>query len=125
MRLFLLRGSPHAYAWRLARRWLVRVQLEERMPKTPKTRPAKTELVIITGLSGSGKGSVLKAFEDLGYYSVDNLPIDLLPKFADLTRDSSSIRSAALVVDVREAANLTNLPATYPRIPPPTPTPSS
>ena len=37
---------------------------------------AKTELVIITGLSGSGKGTVLKAFEDLGYYSVDNLPLD-------------------------------------------------
>ena len=44
--------------------------------------PAKTELVIITGLSGSGKGTVLKALEDLGYYSVDNLPIDLIPKFA-------------------------------------------
>ena len=46
-------------------------------------RPA--ELVIITGLSGSGKGSVLKALEDLGYYSVDNLPVDLIPKFAELT----------------------------------------
>ncbi len=38
------------------------------------------ELVIITGLSGSGKGSVLKGLEDLGYYAVDNLPIDLIPK---------------------------------------------
>src|SRR5258708_13897322 len=79
-----------------------------------KDRPA--ELVIITGLSGSGKGSVLKAFEDLGYYSVDNLPIDLLPKFADLTRDSSSIRCAALVVDVREGASLSKLPGIYARI---------
>ena len=42
----------------------------------------RRELVIITGLSGSGKASALKAFEDLGYYSVDNLPLDLLPAFA-------------------------------------------
>src|SRR5258708_11607705 len=116
MRLFLLRGSPHAYAWRLARRWLVRVQLEERMPKTPKTRPAKTELVIITGLSGSGKGTVLKAFEDLGYYSVDNLPIGLIPKFAELAKDAPNIRRAALVVDIREGAAIDELPALFKRI---------
>ena len=48
----------------------------------------QTELVIITGLSGSGKGTVLKALEDLGYYSVDNLPIELIPKFAELTKDA-------------------------------------
>src|SRR5579863_930782 len=69
------------------------------------------ELVIITGLSGSGKGSVLKVFEDLGYYSVDNLPIGLIPKFAELARDSPNIRRAALVVDIREGASLTKLPA--------------
>jgi RNase adapter protein RapZ len=40
---------------------------------------AKPELVVITGLSGSGKGSVLKVLEDLGYYSVDNLPVELIP----------------------------------------------
>jgi UPF0042 nucleotide-binding protein len=50
------------------------------------------ELVIITGLSGSGKASALKAFEDLGYYSVDNLPLDLLPAFADLVGQSAEIR---------------------------------
>jgi len=77
-------------------------------------RPA--ELVIITGLSGSGKGSVLKALEDLGYYSVDNLPVDLIPKFAELTQDSASIRAAALVVDVREGAGLKRLPAVYARL---------
>ncbi len=63
---------------------------------------AQTEVVIITGLSGSGKGTVLKAFEDLGYYSVDNLPIDLIPKFAELTKDAPNVRRAALVVDIRE-----------------------
>jgi UPF0042 nucleotide-binding protein len=74
------------------------------------------ELVIITGLSGSGKGSVLKVFEDLGFYSVDNLPIGLIPKFAELTRDSASIRFAALVVDIREGQGLKRFPELYARI---------
>jgi RNase adapter protein RapZ len=77
---------------------------------------ARPELLIITGLSGSGKGSVLKALEDLGYYSVDNLPIDLIPKFAELTRDSPAIRSAALVVDVREREGLQRFPAIYKKV---------
>src|SRR5712671_2130324 len=68
--------------------------------------PAKTELVIITGLSGSGKGTVLKALEDLGYYSVDNLPLDLIPKFAELAKEAPNIRRAALVVDIREGSAL-------------------
>src|SRR5580692_7697791 len=75
-----------------------------------------TELVIITGLSGSGKGTVLKAFEDLGYYSVDNLPLDLIPKFAELARDAPRIRRAALVVDIREGAALSRFPALFKRI---------
>lgn len=77
-------------------------------------RPA--ELVVITGLSGSGKGSVLKVLEDLGYYSVDNLPVDLIPKFAELTQDSSRVRAAALVVDIREGEGLSRFPAIYTRI---------
>src|SRR5579872_6339391 len=77
-------------------------------------RPA--ELVVITGLSGSGKGSVLKALEDLGYYAVDNLPVDLITTFAELTRDSSSIRAAALVVDIREGESLQRFPHIYSRI---------
>ena len=76
----------------------------------------RPELLIITGLSGSGKGSVLKTLEDLGYYSVDNLPIDLLPKFAELTRDAPQIRSAALVVDVREGEGLSRFPRIYNRL---------
>ena len=67
------------------------------------------QLVIITGMSGSGKASVLKVFEDLGYYAVDNLPMDLLPRFAELIR-SSDIDRTALVVDVREGAKLERLP---------------
>jgi UPF0042 nucleotide-binding protein len=82
----------------------------------PVSRRPSTELVIITGLSGSGKGTVLKAFEDLGYYSVDNLPLDLIPKFAELARESHKIRRAALVVDIREGASLDRFPALYKRI---------
>ena len=51
----------------------------------------RSELVILTGMSGSGKASALKAFEDLGYYSVDNLPLELIPRFADLVRQSTEI----------------------------------
>jgi UPF0042 nucleotide-binding protein len=84
------------------------------MPKAAARQ--NTELVIITGLSGSGKGTVLKAFEDLGYYSVDNLPLDLIPKFAELTKESRKIRRAALVVDIREGTALERLPALIKRI---------
>jgi UPF0042 nucleotide-binding protein len=74
---------------------------------------AQSELVIITGLSGSGKGTVLKCFEDMGYYAVDNLPLDLFPKFAELTKDAPTIRRAALVVDIREGEALGRFPALY------------
>jgi UPF0042 nucleotide-binding protein len=77
---------------------------------------SQAQLVIITGLSGSGKGTVLKCLEDLGYYSVDNLPIDLIPKFAELTESAPNIRRAALVVDVREGDVLRKFPALYSRI---------
>ena len=70
-----------------------------------------SELVIITGLSGSGKASALKAFEDLGYYCVDNLPVELIPRFAELALQSGEIPRTALVVDVREGAQLDKLPA--------------
>ncbi|HEX3435975.1 MAG TPA: RNase adapter RapZ, partial [Pseudacidobacterium sp.] len=69
------------------------------------------ELVIITGLSGSGKLSALKAFEDLGYYAVDNMPIDLVPRFAELIAESAATTRAALVVDVREGQGLERFPA--------------
>ena len=81
--------------------------------KGTKLSSHKPELVIITGPSGSGKGSVLKALEDLGYYSVDNLPLGLIPKFAELTCDNPSIQAAALVVDVREGAGLKTFPEVY------------
>jgi UPF0042 nucleotide-binding protein len=60
-------------------------------------------IVIITGLSGSGKSTALKALEDIGFFCVDNLPVMLLPKFLDLqTGTSSEISKIALVMDLRE-----------------------
>jgi UPF0042 nucleotide-binding protein len=70
------------------------------------------KLVILTGLSGSGKGSSLKALEDLGYYAVDNLPIELLSEFAGLVARSATTPLAAIVIDVREGATLERFPAT-------------
>src|SRR5690349_23530870 len=75
------------------------------------------ELVIITGLSGSGKASALKAFEDLGYYCVDNLPVGLIPRFADtVAAHGSRSRRAAVVVDIREGESVSQLPVTYQRL---------
>jgi len=73
------------------------------------------ELVILTGMSGAGKASALKAFEDLGFYSVDNLPLELIPRFADLV-GSTKIKRAALVVDVREGMQLDRFPAILKRV---------
>jgi RNase adapter protein RapZ len=75
-----------------------------------KAAPIKPELVVITGLSGSGKASVLKSLEDLGFYSVDNLPMELIPKFAELIRDNPAVHSAAIVVDIREGTGLKRFP---------------
>ena len=72
---------------------------------------ATQDLVIITGMSGSGKLTALKAFEDLGFYSVDDLPIALLPKFADLTYDSK--KRGALIIDIREGEMLRQFPRIF------------
>src|SRR5580658_3722179 len=79
--------------------------------KQPSQKSGAKELVIVTGISGSGKASALKAFEDLGYYAVDNLPLELLPDFAELVRGSREMDRAVLVVDVREGQTLDRLPA--------------
>lgn len=78
--------------------------------------PQDAELVVITGLSGSGKATVLKAFEDLGYYAVDNMPIELIPKFAELAKGSAHVRRAALVIDIREGEKLAQVPALFERL---------
>jgi len=90
--------------------------MKKQSAPSAKPAPGKPEVVVITGLSGSGKGSVLKDLEDLGYYSIDNLPVELIPKLAELTRDNPSIPAAALVVDVREGEGLKHFPEIYGRI---------
>jgi UPF0042 nucleotide-binding protein len=65
------------------------------------------QTVIITGMSGSGKSTVLKAFEDMGYFCVDNLPIVLLPEFLSFTEGTSKGPTrVALVMDIREGTFL-------------------
>ncbi len=72
------------------------------------------ELVILTGLSGSGKSTVLKAFEDQGFYCVDNLPVALIPTFSELyVHGGGEIERAALLVDVREGEQLEKFPEIY------------
>ena len=74
------------------------------------------QLVVLTGLSGSGKGSVLNTFEDLGYYCVDNLPVDLIQSFTELYAGSGEIERAALLVDAREGGQISRLPAILQRL---------
>jgi UPF0042 nucleotide-binding protein len=67
-------------------------------------------IVIITGVSGSGVSSALKAFEDLGYFAVDNLPVQLIPTFFQLCSQSNHIDRMALVIDVRSREFLGEFP---------------
>ncbi len=65
------------------------------------------KLLIVTGMSGAGKTIALKSLEDMGYYCVDNLPIPLVEKFAELITDGNEqITKAALGVDVRSGKDL-------------------
>ncbi|MBX7221492.1 MAG: RNase adapter RapZ [Blastocatellia bacterium] len=71
-------------------------------------------LLIITGLSGSGKHSVFKVLEDMGYFCVDNLPVKLLPTFVDLCqRSGETLEHAAVVVDVREPSFTETFPEIF------------
>jgi len=78
--------------------------------KSASHRKTAKQLVIVTGISGAGKASALKAFEDLGFHCVDNLPLELLPDFAMLVSKSPEVERAAIVVDVREGTTLDRLP---------------
>jgi UPF0042 nucleotide-binding protein len=77
----------------------------------PRARSDSRQLVILTGLSGSGKSTVLHAFEDMGFYCVDNLPVELIPIFAELhAAGEGDFARAALLVDAREGLQLEKLP---------------
>ena len=84
-----------------------------RRPPRNRSRDAR-QLVILTGLSGSGKGSVLNTFEDLGFYCVDNLPVGLISTFSELyVEGGSEVERAALLVDAREGEQIEKLPGIY------------
>jgi RNase adapter protein RapZ len=74
-------------------------------------RSDSRQLVILTGLSGSGKSTVLRTFEDMGFYCVDNLPVELIPIFAELhAAGEGGFHRAALLVDAREGEQIAKLP---------------
>jgi len=82
--------------------------------KRPEKKRSTRQLVILTGLSGSGKGSILNTFEDLGFYCVDNLPVALIPTFTELYEEGrGEVDRAALLVDAREGAEIDKLPQIY------------
>lgn len=84
------------------------------MAKRKREQPSQSRLVIITGLSGSGMSSATNAFEDLGYFCVDNLPLTMLSTFARLMEQDDegrpAIEKAALVVNIRERHFLAEFP---------------
>lgn len=59
------------------------------------------QFIIVTGVSGSGKSSAMNVLEDIGYFCIDNMPPQLIPKFAELCGDNSAIDKVAIVVDIR------------------------
>jgi len=72
-----------------------------------------TRLVVVTGLSGSGRSATLKAFEDMGYYCVDNLPLLLLSAFVEFARGSEEAFQSAIGIDIREKGFPERFPALY------------
>ena len=78
------------------------------MSEGPGERQQRDEVILITGISGSGKSVALHALEDAGYFCVDNLPPELLRDFIRLERDRFT-RSVAAAVDVRTASSLPGL----------------
>jgi len=78
---------------------------------------SKEKFVIISGLSGSGKSTAIKVFEDIGFYCVDNLPTAFLPKFIELCQLSGGgINRAAVGVDIREKDFLEEFPEVFQKL---------
>ncbi len=73
----------------------------------PAQVPGKMRVVVVTGVSGAGKSTALRALEDVGFFCVDNLPLPLLGRFVDLLSAAGDAEHAALVVDAREGEFLT------------------
>jgi UPF0042 nucleotide-binding protein len=90
------------------------------MPKKSSRADKQAPLVVITGLSGSGMSSATNAFEDLGYFCVDNLPLTMLRTFARLLQPNAesakAIERAALVINIRERHFLADFPTEVDRL---------
>ena len=85
-----------------------------RRPRVTTLGRRAARFVVVTGMSGAGKSQAIRALEDLGYFCVDNLPVALIPTFADLALvGQSEIRRAAVVVDIREGQALARFPLVY------------
>ena len=83
-----------------------------RRPQAPRGR-----FIVVTGLSGAGKSQAIRALEDLGYFCVDNLPTQLIPTLANLSkRGSADLPKVALVIDVREGSFLREFPRVWKRL---------
>lgn len=72
-----------------------------------------SRIVVVTGLSGSGRSAALKAFEDIGFYCVDNLPLVLLSAFVEFARGSEEATRSAIGIDIREKGFPERFPALY------------
>lgn len=88
--------------------------MTRRLPAREERATPQSRFVIVTGLSGSGKSQAIRALEDLGFFCVDNLPVALIPPFAEIVlRTGSEITRAAVVVDVREGRFLDEFPRIF------------
>jgi RNase adapter protein RapZ len=82
--------------------------------RKPAAKSTSTEFLVITGLSGSGRSSAVKALEDMGAYCVDNLPTELLPQMLELThRSTLDLDFVVLGMDIRERGFVRRFPRVY------------
>lgn len=93
----------------------LRRRVSRREPAAPVPRRGTRRFVVLTGLSGSGKTQAIRALEDLGYFCVDNLPVQLIPTLAELAsrEEGDGLGKVAIVVDVRERGFLAQFPRIY------------
>lgn len=73
----------------------------------------RNRMIVVTGMSGSGRSAALKAFEDIGYYCVDNLPLPLLPEFIKYARTTEDAFRSAIGIDIRERGFAEEFPMRY------------
>src|ERR1700746_3356316 len=87
-------------------------QLDEQTDTTEGPGTALTDLVVITGFSGAGKSTAMAAFEDEGYFCVDNLPPEMIRSLAELfMHQGSKVERAAVVSDARGGSYFAGLVA--------------